>query len=101
MRNPSMTENELNPDAAARALADIAGRRRHVAATAAAVPGWYFPVMGLWMTVFMGWQDLPVSRVYVPVGVAIVVLTYLTIYLARRQQRIKPHWSLLGGAGVL
>jgi hypothetical protein len=95
----AVTNSDISPDDAARALSDVADRRRQVAGVADPVPGWYFPAAGVLVAGSFALMDMPSSAFYWP-GAAIALLGWSgMVWLARRQQRIKPHGSLYGVRG--
>ncbi len=103
-----MTHNEISPDEAARALSDVADRRRQVAA-AVSFPAWYFPAAGVLVAGNFALLDEPGWAFYWPAAVVGALGWLGLVLLARRQQRIKPHgslygarsWALIAGAAVV
>jgi hypothetical protein len=52
-----MITSDISTDDAARALAEVADRRRQVAAMAAPFPAWYWPAMGVWAGAYVAWMQ--------------------------------------------
>jgi len=94
-----MMSDDLSPDDAARALSEVAQRRRQVAEAADPVPGWYFPMYGVLVAVFFALLDHPTSPAYWPATVLVQVVGFGLGWLARRRQLVKPHQSLYGVRG--
>ncbi len=96
-----MTHNEISPDEAARALSEVAGRRRQVAA-AVSLPAWYWPAGGVIALLGGVWGDLPVPPTVSVVGELLTGLAMLAVVgLGVFRQSVRPDPALFGFVGWL
>jgi hypothetical protein len=96
-----MTEKEISPDEAARALSEVVDRQRQVAEMADLLPPWHLAVLVGLGVLFFAQMDVPHWPGSTPVGLAIVALWGVVPWLLSRRRRVVPHPSLWGVRGWL
>jgi hypothetical protein len=94
-----MTQHQISSTDAARALAEVADRRRQVAAAAEPYPAWYPAAAGVASAVFFALADLPPSPVKTPISLAVPIGWVAVVWFAKSRTPVRPHSSMLGLAG--